>query len=828
MTAPRPPWQIFGAGPREPEKAGAGPESGTGQEGAEEDQAESPRKAGPPWGDAAMAEPPKTQPPRAVPFRSSPLRVVQPKAAPPWAETAAAQSPAAGSATAGPPAGSAMAGPPAAGLPTAGPRTAGSPWAGLATAGPAASVKAGPPWESLTAEPPWAAEPAAPGSAAPRSAAPRSAAPGSATPRSAAPGSAIAGPAASVPRTAGTPWAEPATAGSAALASAGSAALATAGSAVPSKAGPPWEEPAQAERPWTGLTPVEVSGPGLPGAGLSLRLTALARLIQIASVRAANGGFSEELLNDARDLVDRAGERLRLSAGHTVVALAGGTGSGKSSLFNMLAGHDFSAIGVTRPVTRDPHACVWGAAGSGPLLEWLAVPRRFRYTRGSALDGGESALNGLVLLDLPDHDSVVSGASNQVDRLVGMADLMVWVLDPQKYADAAVHRRYLVPLASHSEVIAVVLNQSDLLRADEVEECVTDLRRLLDSEGLHNASVLVTSAVTGAGVDQLRKLLGGAVSERRAASARISADVDDIAARFAPYVTQRAEGHGRAGREQGARDAGTLATAAVLNAGHVPDDSSDQLVEAFSRAAGVSAVADALDSARELRAVDYVGWPVAWLAERLTDRDPVRKIRLGRLWAELRGMSAGPSGAQQADIDNALTKLADEVGPPLPKPWSQTTRSAVRSRAEEIPAALGAVMGESLPPEDKITPWWRMIGALQGLLLGCVIVSLAWIMALLIFGVFHAASSPPRLFSDVSLLPWIVVMIAAFLFLGWLTASGCMNIVRAAAEREREQVQETMRAGIGTVARDMVVIPAEQELAEFARFRSEFHVASGS
>jgi GTP-binding protein EngB required for normal cell division len=597
--------------------------------------------------------------------------------------------------------------------------------------------------------------------------------------------------------------------------------------AEPAQTGPPWEMPeAETERPWTGLTPAEVSRPGLPGAGLSPRLTALARLIQIASARAADGGFSEDLLSDAKDLVDRAGERLRLSAGHTVAALAGGTGSGKSTLFNKLAGHDFSAVGVTRPVTRDAHACVWGAAGSGPLLEWLAVPRRYRYTRGSALDGGEAALNGLVLLDLPDHDSVVTGASSQVDRLVGMADLMVWVLDPQKYADAAVHRRYLVPLASHSGVIAVVLNQADVLSPVEAEECVTDLRRLLDSEGLHNAPVLVTSAVTGTGIELLRSQLAGAVTQRRAASARLSADVDDIAARFAPHAGQGPPHRpGQAGR---GRSAAQADTEAVLNAGRVPAESSEQLTEAFSRAAGVSAVADALDSARELRAVDYVGWPVAWLADRIASgRDPVRKVRLGKLWADLRSMSAGPSGAQQADIDKALTKLADEVGPPLPKPWSQTVRAAVRSRAEEIPAALGTVMGESLPPEDKIMPWWRVIGALQGLLLGCVIVSLAWILALLVFGVFHVVSSPPRLFGDASLLPWIVVMIAAFLILGWLIASGCMNIVRAAAEREREQVQQAMRTRIAAVARDMVVIPTEQELAEFGRFRSEYQVAAG-
>ena len=584
---------------------------------------------------------------------------------------------------------------------------------------------------------------------------------------------------------------------------------------------PPWDE-----------SPEKVSWPGLPGSGpprhaspvlsLSARLTALTQLIQIAAARTGSGGFPEALVQDAEALVERAGERLRLSAGHTVAALAGGTGSGKSSLFNYLAGADFSTVGVTRPVTRDPHACVWGGPGSGPLLDWLGVPRRFRYAQGSELDGGEASLNGLVLLDLPDHDSVVVGASHQVDRLIGMADLMVWVLDPQKYADAAVHRRYLVPLAGHSEVIAVVLNQVDLLSAEEAKDCAGDLRRLLDSEGLHNAAVLVTSAVTGAGMEQLRTMLVQAVSDRRASSARISADLDGIAAEFAPYAEQ-ADGRGR---EAGGNGAGTGATQA--GAELVPAGATEQLVDSFSGAAGVSAVADALQSARELRAVDYVGWPVAWFVERLTGRDPVRRIRLGRLWAELKSMAAGPSGAQQADIDSALTRLADDVGGPLPKPWSQTTRAAVRSRAEEIPAAIGTAMGEAIPEENKIMLWWRLVGALQGLLLGCEIVSLLWIVALLIFGVFRAAGTVPQLFGDASLLPWILILFAAFLILGWLTAAGCMNRVRAAAGRERGLLLETMRARIGTVAREMVLAPAEQELAEFQRFRSELRVAAGA
>ena len=166
--------------------------------------------------------------------------------------------------------------------------------------------------------------------------------------------------------------------------------------------------------------------------------------------------------------------------------------------------------------------------------------------------------------------------------------------------------------------------------------------------------MLVTSAVTGAGLDQLRKLLTETVSERRATPARISADLDGIAAEFAPYAAEPA-GEGADRPQAGGPAAEGAATA---DAAAVPPGAIARLVDAFARAAGVSAVAEALQSARELRAVDYVGWPIAWLADRLTGRDPMRKIRLGRLWAEVKSMTAGPSGAQQAEIDNALTKLA--------------------------------------------------------------------------------------------------------------------------------------------------------------------------
>jgi GTP-binding protein EngB required for normal cell division len=278
---------------------------------------------------------------------------------------------------------------------------------------------------------------------------------------------------------------------------------------------------------------------GLTGLGhsrLPARLASLTQLTKIAAGRTGSEGFSQELLTDSETLLRRSGERMRMSASHTVVALAGGTGSGKSSLFNALAGASFSPAGVMRPTTKHLHACVWGMEGAAPLLDWLSVQRRHRYARASALDQGETSLTGLLLLDLPDHDSVVTGSAAMVDRLVKLADMLVWVLDPLKYADASVHRRYLVPLAGHAAVTTVVLNKADTLTSDQVADCAADLRRLLDAEGLMETPVLVTSAATGVGLDELCRTLATVVEAREAASDRISADIDALLERFAVYA----------------------------------------------------------------------------------------------------------------------------------------------------------------------------------------------------------------------------------------------------------------------------------------------------
>ncbi|WP_449066730.1 GTPase family protein, partial [Planomonospora algeriensis] len=236
-----------------------------------------------------------------------------------------------------------------------------------------------------------------------------------------------------------------------------------------------------------------------------------------------------------RAVVDRAGARRNLSVDHTAVALAGATGSGKSSLFNLLSGTSLARVGVRRPTTSTAQAALWDGAGSGPLLDWLEIPDRHGVDgtaehrtaggtgngaetgagagvrNGAGTDAGDAGLSGLVLLDLPDHDSIERAHRLEVDRLAGLVDLLVWVLDPQKYADAAVHDLYLAPLARHRDVTVVVLNQIDRLSPAATERCLADLRRLLEADGLAGVPVLGVSARTGAGVGELRALLASRV-----------------------------------------------------------------------------------------------------------------------------------------------------------------------------------------------------------------------------------------------------------------------------------------------------------------------------
>jgi 50S ribosomal subunit-associated GTPase HflX len=250
------------------------------------------------------------------------------------------------------------------------------------------------------------------------------------------------------------------------------------------------------------------------------------------AVEAATRFISPTLAAEADGLLAKAGERAAAGSQLTAVALAGSTGSGKSSLFNALTDLELASTGVKRPTTLTTTACVYGDVDATQLLDWLGIVATRRLSHGSPLDERPDDAPGLVLLDLPDHDSVVTAHRDEVERLTALADVLVWVTDPVKYADALLHLDHLRRLTHHDAMVLVVLNQVDRLAPDDVERCAADLSRLLDEDGIGGSVVLATSAVTGQGVDVLRDRLVGIAREQQAAADRLGADVAALADRL--------------------------------------------------------------------------------------------------------------------------------------------------------------------------------------------------------------------------------------------------------------------------------------------------------
>ncbi|GAB2835587.1 hypothetical protein GCM10022221_38370 [Actinocorallia aurea] len=526
------------------------------------------------------------------------------------------------------------------------------------------------------------------------------------------------------------------------------------------------------------------------------RVTALERLIELGE-----GRLDGALLAEALELMERAGERMRLSGDHTVVTLAGGTGSGKSSLFNAVCGLELSPTGMRRPMTSLAHACVWGMDGAGPLLDWLNIDKRFRYARASALDRSgsraEGSLRGLVLIDLPDHDSIQAAHRAEVDRFTGVADLLIWVVDPQKYADASLHHDYIIPFARHAAVTLIVLNQVDRLDPAEVKDCVTDLRRLLEAEGLSDPRIITTSAVARGGVDELREILAETVAAQDARAQRLGADIDRLIERFERFA--------------GPAEAGEIPS--EVDAPHA-----EALLDALTVAAGVPAVAEAMQSAFELRAADYVGWPFGRWASRFR-RDPLRMMRLSELREELRDSFTGPLGAQQGGVDSALHGVTDGVTEDLPGPWRLSMRAAARSNAGRLPDALGSALRATVPEFNQVPRWWWLVKVWQRVLVGGTALGLVWTVLLALYGGFEIGDSPSALIGDLSILPWVLVLTGCMLGMGALTAAACRNVVALSAARHGERIEAGMRETLASVADELVLRPVAAELKAYADYR---------
>jgi hypothetical protein len=501
-------------------------------------------------------------------------------------------------------------------------------------------------------------------------------------------------------------------------------------------------------------------------------LTALQQMVEVGRQLGLDTGPAEATLARAR-------ARLGFHGSAFVLALAGGTGVGKSSLLNALARTAVSTVGPVRPTTDEPVAWVPAdqADELGALLRWIGVDRVVTHR--------DTAFEDLCLVDLPDYDSVERGHRAQVDELLTKVDAVCWVLDPAKYNDRVLHEDYLRPLAHHGDRTVFVLNRRDLLGPEaNVAQVVADLRRGLARDGFERPAVFAVAAAPTDGLapavpdgqrlgdlERLRDWLGSRLEAKAVVNGRLIAD--SLAA---------GEALGRA-------------------AGVAGEHGGRPLVDAETQA---TARKRALAAARAV--VDVAGVRSASVRRVRAEAHAAGAGPLGRLQGWRAHRRGGGTGTGAVDADRSIDPLAYARGwrrrttlARAVNPVRELARAAAAAAPPELRAAvlrplhgaelegrLGGAVDDAISQtiaEPSLrhgaaprSPLWPLIGVLQALALGAVLVGLLWLATLALAG-WAGADTPPL--PMVYTLPWPLVLVAGGVVLGLLLA----RVLAASAAR---------------------------------------------
>ncbi|WP_026552325.1 GTPase [Arthrobacter sp. H20] len=519
----------------------------------------------------------------------------------------------------------------------------------------------------------------------------------------------------------------------------------------------------------------------------------------------AVGRLPEQDLQAAFEVIDRASTRRSLSAAHTVVGIFGPTGSGKSSLLNALTGTDVARVAARRPTTSEPLAVLWNSEGSAPLLDWLQVALRHELPESSRLAvGGRSSADdggGLILLDLPDFDSTAASHREVVERLAGQVDVLLWVVDPQKYADAALHHGFLRGMATHGGVTIMALNQTDRLIGEEVAQVTASLRGILAGEGLGSVAVHPVSASTGAGLDNLVKELGQTVKRRQAATARLTADVAVAANRLAEH-------------------------AGTVDAVQPPKAARSRLADRLAGAIGTETVVDAVVGSYRRDAHAATGWPVTrWLGK--LRPDPLRRLNLRRSDVDAtanRTSLPTPGPAQRAAMDGALREYADAAAESVHGPWREQIRTAAQGSTGALADGLDQAIAQTDLRWNKRSWWWPVIGALQWLLFAAAVAGLVWLGVLAALG-FLQLPAPVTPMVEGFPLPTLLAIGGAIVGIAVALLSAGAAKVSAASRGRR--ARRRLHAAVAEVAGRDVIAPVEAEIARYNGFRKAVTAARG-
>lgn len=483
-----------------------------------------------------------------------------------------------------------------------------------------------------------------------------------------------------------------------------------------------------------------------------------------AVLAAADGHLDPAIRRRAEYVIAKAEARRELAPDVMVAAVFGATGTGKSSLVNAIAGAEVADVGVIRPTTQQATA-VASEVQAAELLDWLGI---------TTLTTGPALPPGMVLVDTPDIDSIVTANHVVAARLLAAVDVCLWVVDPLKYADAELWVSYLDAARELAPVSVVVLNRIDTVSPPEADAVKRDLARLL-TDRFGTVPIMRTSAVTGAGVAKLRAKLADLTAQVRESQARLHADVDGVVAAIEP----------------------------TLGSGELPAlPTSRELVSAVADAAGAGAVADLAAADYRLRTQQVAGWPITALLSRLR-RDPLRRLRLGRRGEDPRAIDISklpaPTPVATAAVSAAGRDFAHAAAHGLPETWAQEVRQLARTDVSLT--AMNADLAEiSLDRPNRA--WWQMARLLHWSFLVATVVCVVWLAVPAVLGFLQLQNLPMPHLGPV---PWPTALLLGGIAGAVLTSLLVRLGRHLGAERShRRTVQAVERAVAAHVDRHII------------------------
>lgn len=391
------------------------------------------------------------------------------------------------------------------------------------------------------------------------------------------------------------------------------------------------------------------------------------------------------------------------------VVILGSTGSGKSSLFNALAGRPASPSGILRPTTRRPVVLAApedaAAIERGDILPGLTGRGELHVLADRRAGRGA----GVVLVDAPDIDSIEGENRRLAGELLEGADLLIVVTTAARYADAAPWQM-LARARERGVPLLAVLNRLPENDADATA-VETDYLHLLERAGLLTAGALGQleivavregqvdarrDSLSARAIEPIRAALDRLVSgtdERRQLAARaldgaldgVTPAIERIAARVEDEgaAAKRLEGQAEAAyRDELGRLNGELASGTFLRA---------EVLRQWQAFVGAGAVARLLATGVG-RAVETVKGLV-----RRTPPAPVAEVREGA-FTDVVELTAGrvAEAARRTATHWSASELGNRALASDAGLWTvdPTLRTDLRGRLERWAADIGSRIAE--------------------------------------------------------------------------------------------------------------------------------------